>query len=307
MLDIAIFDSVNREPVYPFGFGLGYTTFTIEPKTFAADEKEVSVTVTVKNTGTAAGKEVVQVYYSAPAAKLDKPYQELAGFAKTKELAAGEQQDVTVTFSTAEMASFCEESSAYVMEAGDYVIRVGNSSRSTQVCGVVSLDQDAVTEKTKHLCPGWGFEDLVCSHISCAGEADQAAAAPKVQIAAEKMAVVEHSYSEVMPELPQKDAFDFSLVRSGERTLDDFVAGLTDEQLAYLCIGHYKDVKGMDPMSAIGAASYQVAGAAGETTGRMKDLGVPGLVMADGPAGLRISPAYKVVGDEMKGGRRRRI
>ena len=296
------FDSANKTPIYPFGYGLGYTTFTVEPKAFAADEKEVSVTVTVKNTGAAAGKEVVQVYYSAPAEKLDKPYQELAGFVKTKELAAGEQEDVTVTFATASMASFCEKTSAYVLEAGDYVIRVGNSSRSTAICGVVSLDQDAVTEKTKHLCPGWGFEDAKYDHIACAGEAEEIAAAPKAAVEAAKIAVVEHTYSEVMPELEKQDAIDFAQVRSGERSLDDFVAGLDNEQLAYLCIGHYKDVQGMDPLSAIGAAAFQVAGAAGETTSRLNDLGVPGLVMADGPAGLRLSPSYKVVGDEVKSG-----
>lgn len=294
------FDSANQTPTYPFGFGLAYTTFMVEPKAFSADEKEVAVTVCVKNTGNTAGKEVVQVYYSAPQGKLDKPYQELAAFAKTKELAAGETQDVTVAFATTDMASFCENSCAYVMEAGDYVIRVGNSSRSTQVCGVVSLDHDVVTERTKHLCPGWGFEDQTYSHISCTGEDEEAAAAPQARITAAKIGTVEHTYSEVMPELVKKEAFDFSLVRSGERTLDDFVAGLTDEQLAYLCIGHYKDVKGMDAFSAIGAASFQVAGAAGETSSRLNDLGVKGLVMADGPAGLRLSPAYKVVGNEVK-------
>ena len=103
------FDTVNETPVYPFGYGLGYTTFEVKGKSVAADEKQVTVTASVKNTGNFAGKEVVQVYVSAPAGKLDKPYQELKGFAKTKELAPGEETEVTVTFDTASMASFSEE------------------------------------------------------------------------------------------------------------------------------------------------------------------------------------------------------
>lgn len=85
---------------------MGYTTFAVEPKDFAADAKTVTVTAVVKNTGTTAGKEVVQVYYSAPDGVLDRPYQELAGFAKTRELQPGEQEEVTVSFTTESMAGY---------------------------------------------------------------------------------------------------------------------------------------------------------------------------------------------------------
>ena len=106
-------------------------------------------------------------------------------------------------------------------------------------------------------------------------------------------------YPRLCPRERRRSPFDFAKVVSRDKTLDEFVAGLTDEQLAYLCIGHYKESDG-DPLSAIGAAAYQVAGAAGETSSRLKDLGVPGLVMADGPAGLRLSPMYKWVNGEAK-------
>lgn len=296
------FDSFKEEPVFPFGYGLGYTTFDIEPKAVSADGANVSVTVTVKNTGAAAGKEVVQVYVSAPSDKLDKPYQELKGYVKTKELQPGEETEVTATFATASMASFDEKASAYVMEAGNYILRAGSSSRETKVCGVIALDQDAVTEKTKHFCPGWGFEDMKPTDAGCDQDAEEIAAAPVIRLAAADIAVTEHTYAEVMEELPATEPFDFAEVRSGARSLDEFVGSLTEEQLAYLCVGQYMDVEGMDPFSAIGAASTQVAGAAGETSGRISELGVPGLVMADGPAGLRLSPTYKIVGGEIKSG-----
>ena len=108
------FDTIGYVPTYPFGYGMGYTTFAVEPKGISADASHISVTASVTNTGAAAGKEVVQVYYSAPAGKLDKPYQELAGYAKTKELAPGESQEVTVTFATQSMASYCVECASYV-------------------------------------------------------------------------------------------------------------------------------------------------------------------------------------------------
>ena len=80
---------------------------------------------------------------------------------------------------------------------------------------------------------------------------------------------------------------------SGKKTMEEFVGGLTDEQLAYLCIGAYKECE--DMMEVIGNASISVAGAAGETTQQLKELGTPTLVMADGPAGLRLSPTYECV------------
>ena len=185
------FDTVGKEVTYPFGYGLSYTTFAVETKDIVADEKQVTVTAQVINTGKCAGKEVVQVYASLPEGDLDQPYQKLVGYAKTKEVAA---------------------------------------------------------------------------------------------------------------EIPEGQTFDFAEVLSGKKTLEEFVAGLSDKQLAYLAIGNYKDVpEGAGAESVIGAAGSHVAGAAGESTSRLEDLGVGGLYMADGPAGLRLATSYKIVDGEIKG------
>ena len=183
---------------------MGYTTFTVEPKELAADAAKVSVTATVTNTGAAAGKEVVQVYYSAPAGKLDKPYQELAGYAKTKELAPGESQDVTVTFDTQSMASYCTECASYVMEAGTYYIRVGNSSRNTHIAGAVALDETKAVEKVKNICGDSGFEDLKPERnpITYEGETEEKENAKTVEIKAADLAVKETVYQEVPAEIP---------------------------------------------------------------------------------------------------------
>ncbi len=100
-------------------------------------------------------------------------------------------------------------------------------------------------------------------------------------------------YSELPRELPHGPACRWEEVVSGKKTMEEFVGGLTDEQLAYLCIGAYKECE--DMMEVIGNASISVAGAAGETTQQLKELGTPTLVMADGPAGLRLSPTYECV------------
>ena len=289
------FDTVGTTPDYPFGYGMGYTTFAVEPKGFAADAGTVIVTAVVKNTGTTAGKEVVQVYYSAPDGVLDRPYQELAGFAKTKELQPGEQEEVTVSFATESMAGYDMARAAYILEAGVYYVRVGNSSRNTHIAGAIHLDAEAVVEQERNICGESGFTDLKpekCG-VTYAEEAKEKVSAVSVELSAAELKRVTHVYSELPRELPHGPACRWEEVVSGKKTMEEFVGGLTDEQLAYLCIGAYKECE--DMMEVIGNASISVAGAAGETTQQLKELGTPTLVMADGPAGLRLSPTYECV------------
>ena len=142
------FDTFNVDPAFEFGYGLSYTTFDVQPVSVTADAENVTVEVNVTNTGdTYSGKEVVQIYFSAPDGELEKPYQELAAYAKTDTLAPGQSQTLTITFKTNEMSSYDEAKAAYVMEDGDYVIRVGNSSRNTKVAAVLSLDAETITEQ----------------------------------------------------------------------------------------------------------------------------------------------------------------
>lgn len=289
------FDSVGKTPTYPFGYGLSYTSFSMEAKAFEADEKQVKVTVTVKNTGTYKGKEVVQVYTSAPTGKLDKPYQELVGFAKTKELLPGESQDVIVTFDSESMASFDTDTSAYVMEAGNYIVRVGNSSQDTKICGVITLDETVYIEKTKNICPGWNFTDFK----SEMEEASTFGDANVVTISAKNIACKTNVYEAEPVELKNTGACTWQEVVSGAKSLDDFVGSLSAEQLTYLSIGLFKEEGNIE--SQIGAAAVSIAGGAGETTEKLDNLGVPTLTMADGPAGLRLCPQYKIVEGKIKG------
>ena len=123
------FDKKDLPVSYPFGYGLSYTTFEYAAPAVSNDGTTVTAKVTVKNTGSVAGKEAVQLYVSAPAGTLDKPVKELKAYGKTKELAPGESQELTLTFPTSELASFDEEASAWKVDAGTYTFLFGASSR----------------------------------------------------------------------------------------------------------------------------------------------------------------------------------
>lgn len=299
------FDKARKAPVYPFGYGLGYTTFSIEPKSLEADAKTVTVTAVVKNTGKAVGKEVVQVYYSAPEGRLDKPYQELAAYAKTRELEPGKEQELSISFDTASMASFDEGSASYVLEKGKYDIRVGNCSRNTQIAGAVALCEDAVTERARNICQGSVVVEKAPwkEPISYESGAEKIAGTSVIEIKTSEIACVEHAYPEEDSEdacrLPSDEPILWEDVKNGKRTTEEFAASLSDEQLAVLCIGAYKNAGEGNESGVIGNAGMLVAGAAGETTHWLDDLGMEGLIMADGPAGLRLGTCYTLGEDGM--------
>lgn len=139
----------NVEPAYPFGYGLSYTTFSmsglkLSGKTF---NNKMTATVTVKNTGKVDGKEVVQLYLSAPVTSQEKPSEELKGFVKTKLLKPGEQQVITFTLSADDLASYYPDQSSWIADKGTYTVKVGNSSRNFLQEATFTLKNDIVTEK----------------------------------------------------------------------------------------------------------------------------------------------------------------
>lgn len=160
------FDTFGVEPAYPFGYGQSYTTFETKVDRITVDEVsaegnkstgKITVTATVTNTGDTAGKEVVEVYYSVPATELDEPAKELADYAKTDLLQPGESQTVEISFDIADMASYDMETSTYILPAGEYVIRVGNSSRdheedaynTLKAVGKLSLSETTAIQQLK--------------------------------------------------------------------------------------------------------------------------------------------------------------
>lgn len=133
------FDKEKMDVSYPFGFGLSYTTFDYSEADVKNDGNTLTVKVKVTNTGKIAGKEVVQLYASAPGKDMDKPVQELKAFAKTAALKPGENETVTLTVLVSDLASFSEERSAWLVEAGTYALRIGASSRDIRTTLTVDV------------------------------------------------------------------------------------------------------------------------------------------------------------------------
>lgn len=185
------FDSFNKKPNYEFGYGLSYTNFDMNVVSVEADEKKVTVKVNVKNTGNYSGKEVAQVYFSAPNGKIDKPYQELAGYGKTELLAPGQSQVLSISYDTSEMSSYSEEDGAYIMEKGNYIVRVGNSSRNTHVGAVLTLDSTVTTEQLSNQMKTDkdinSLSDKGTTPYSYAGETDEIAKAPKIKLSSQSL------------------------------------------------------------------------------------------------------------------------
>lgn len=262
------FDTVGKKALYPFGHGLSYTAFDIKLESVTLHGSEVAVKTSVSNIGKHPGKEVVQVYVSCPCGKLDKAYQDLAGFTKTGIIAPNEAANAEVTFDMAQLASYDESRSAYILEAGNYIVRVGNSSRDTAVAAVIALEQEATITQAKKCFGDPGFTDWKPENPSA------------------------HEIPDDIPVLIlDPDAIKTEIVDyTEEYEIDPAVKGLTEEQLAFANVGAFNPKGGA--LSVIGNASTTVPGAAGETTGQLKNYGFTPIVVADGPAGVRITPKY---------------
>jgi len=142
------FDTFHREVAYPFGFGMSYTTFAFSQPKVKADANGATISITIRNTGSVAGKEVAQVYVTAPKGRLEKPVHELKAFAKTRELKPGESQTLTMKISKRDFASFDEAGSQWLAEAGTYTFHIGSSSRDIHATAVAKLTE--YTEKVNN-------------------------------------------------------------------------------------------------------------------------------------------------------------
>lgn len=289
------FDTFEVEPEYCFGYGRSYTTFKMETASVNVEGGTVSIDAKVENTGdTYSGREVVQVYVSAPEGELAKPYQELAGFAKTKKLSPGESETVKIAFPISALVSYDEKKAAWVLEEGDYILRVGTSSRDTNAEGILRLQEEIIVEQLKNqMASKEEIEELIPESIGSAYEGEVSIERIFV-ISPADIPMKQAVYQEVLSETYQTDAAETITLQdilAKRHTVEELAAQLTPEELSSLCVGRIcRDERGQ---SVIGAASFSVPGAAGETTDALTESrGIPTIVLADGPAGLRLEPHF---------------
>lgn len=259
------FDSFGVEPCYPFGFGLSYTDFSMVSAGVSVEGTKVQLEATITNTGaTYSGKEVAQCYLSAPAGKLHKEYQSLVAFGKTKLLAPGEKETISLDFDLAEFGSYDEERASYVLEAGEYIVRLGNSSRNTAPVAVLTLEEEVVVSKHCNICPQVEpVEELKSTARECE---EVHAGVPRITIDTSAFQTVEYTYE--TPEVysdPQVDAF---------------MKTLTLKEMVEIVVGI-----GMFG----GDTRFNMPGSVGNTTSKFWDRGLANVTLCDGPAGLRIT------------------
>ena len=259
------FDSFGITPRYPFGYGLSYTTFDLRCTEVRVDGTTVHLKAAATNTGSRTGKEVVQLYLSAPEDGLDKEYQSLAAFAKTRELAPGESQTLELSFDLRELASFRESDCAYILDAGDYVLRLGNSSRDTQPAAVLNLANTMVISSHTHVCPLTDQTKLKELRAPARPRETLSANLPRLILDPAAFVPVAYTYEE-RPVYPND-------------RIKTFVETLTDSEMADIVVG-----VGMFG----GRNRFDLPGSVGNTTSKFWDRGLANVALCDGPAGLRI-------------------
>lgn len=291
------FDSFGIRPAYPFGFGRSYTDFALDVPQTRISGQSIRVTVAVSNTGSRPGRETVQVYVSQPQGRLDKPYQVLAGFAKTGLLQPGQQETVEVTFAIPSLASYDEARAAYVLEQGVYFVRVGTHSRSTRIAAALELDEEVVTWQLRNKAVCDCAMDVIradpARFYTYPAEAAEKIAAPRLKIIPATISTHTAEYGAEAPLLhtEKTDTITLADVAAGRATLEELTAQLTVAEMAELTVGTERG--GLGSVSTVGAASRSVPGAAGDTSTVLSESrGITNLVLADGPAGLRLSKVF---------------
>ena len=263
---------------YPFGFGMGYTTFDVALDSFSAEGGKVTASAKVTNTGSRDGKKTVMLFADAPSGILTKSARVIIGFGKTGNLKPGACETVKIEAPVIRFASFDDDGrlglgTGWMLEKGTYVISIGSDVVSVIKAGEYVLDDNKVIENLKSACKpveafkrmtNRGYEDVpLRTHEN-----------------------IEDRFTGLMEEIPQTGdkGIKLSDVRSGKNTLEEFTAQLTDNDLSLIIRG--------EGMSSPKVTTGTAAAFAGLTKHHM-ELGIPTVCCSDGPSGMRIDSGKK--------------
>ncbi|MFI3214696.1 MAG: glycoside hydrolase family 3 C-terminal domain-containing protein, partial [Eubacteriales bacterium] len=275
------FETFAKEKVlYPFGFGLSYTTFEIKLVSFQEKDEFVEILAEVKNTGNVSGKEILQVYVNPPQGKLGKPLRNLVAFAKTKELQPSEMEAISFTIDKNQAVSYDDggytgHPYAYVLEEGKYEYYLGNDVRSASLVGRVLLDELVVVEQLSSACaPIVEFK-----RMKPVGNTNVHVGYEKVSMRAKEYEPYEDDDMLDSCEYTGNQGYRLLDVYDKKVDLDQFIAQLSDKDLIYMSRG-----EGMcSPKVTAGTA-----GSFGGVTEGLQSFGIPIVCCSDGPSGIRM-------------------
>lgn len=291
------FETFAPEAVlFPFGAGLGYTAFDIEPLGVTADDEQVTLRARVTNVGDRPGSEVVQAYVAKPVGSLAQPARELIAFTRTEQLAPGASIDVELAAACGDLASYDDAGvtghrSAFVLEAGQYEFHIGHDVRETAPAGAIEVDTLRLVEQREEAAavdPAHAFERMTLGHGP-----DGRAVVAYEPVPTRTISLKDRILERLPRELAAPDGVgadgtapdgvtpDFSEVIEGRLDLESFVATLSPRELADIAYG---DVTMDSPLGAAGNA-----GAVGGVSKALRARGVVPAITTDGPSGIRIS------------------
>lgn len=301
------FDTFGKQVLYPFGYGLSYTAFAISDALVKKQNGGIMVTADVKNIGEMSGKEVIQVYLSKvyPAEGVERPYQELKGFEKTSDLAPGEKEQVKIWIPWRELAVYDEERAAWVIESGDYLLKMGNSSRDTFVKGLICVEKTILAEQCTNClniteCNNGKIEFLTQKE-------NDAEMASVLNITEQNKDVSGQNIIFVTPEDVHdvqenrkcgKETISKAETTVSEREKERNLAELSIKELAALCVGYGPGT----PFAAVGDRSdpstifddegkpmttnSHPTGYPGYVSPAIEEKGIKSVFYKDGPAGI---------------------
>lgn len=263
----------DKKVIYPFGHGLSYTRFDISDIKMCDNGERIFVSVRVSNTGNYAGKEVVQVYSAPEKGIITKPARELRAFAKTPLMKPGESCDITMSFKIADMAVYDDwgqiKKSAYIIEKGTYRFFVGNSSKNTVECEYTyTADEDIITAQLSELCP----PRTLTKRLTADGSYSEAVNTSRERI------MFDCGYTALDYHEPGDNPIKLIDVANGSAGIDEFISQLKDEDLVELVTGQPN----------LGVANTCGIGMP-DNSKDFENYGIPRIMTADGPAGLRIN------------------
>lgn len=263
------YSSFDKEVLYPFGYGLSYTTFDYQVLNYSYNKSNINIKVKVSNTGFYSSKDVLQLYMSSPIGNLDKPVIELCAFAKTSVIKPGEFEIIELSFDLKDQASYDEMTLSYVLEKGIYSLWLGKNVKDLTPILNVNITDDILVESTKPIERKFECNDELANYFTLVSDA-------------KTISLSKDDFEEVVV---IKDIIpDYIIEKTNELTVEECMDLLQGTGLKMFRFKEY----------------FTVPGAVGNTTSKLANKGIPNVALSDGPAGLRLMKESVINGKKVK-------